>query len=793
MDELNKENLNPEISSEGEEEVYVSGNLVKAIVLLFVGFFVVFFSFRYEDKNYASVNVIQESKLSIVYDKENFLPDNAVFRFDNENLENSMDVNRLDEDNYVFKLNKGKVWGNFVASNMKSNIIIGNIVVIPRFARFDLIFDGNKLEMSVYDGNVYLGIISENESIDFVQNEYSTKFLNRIVISRDSRVEIPLSKLQERSKFLLYSKLVKEFKYSAIPSAQKLEAWCVQNSLKDAEFLEGLKQKYRSEIIDKGGKLKNEFLSTIVFNTEENFTLIPERKEEVVLKHLFSYLDEALYFAAMNDMTNSLFYQDEFTNAYLLLSEDERGSEILNNQIESYIYKLSVFSIDDNLFSVYKYLLDLKFSQNTDLNLIIELYLQNIYKSINQSFLGLRESVSDYNKYLGLYLAALKLANNNEYYVNYLTFQNIIFDNFFLRYPNFYVPDFFIIKSSLEKEMISTYVQGQPKDELIQSLINNKIDFLKRLRRFFFDGKVSLDATKSILTVLVREINELMPVSNKEVAVLQLFETELKDLADLWGYLNDSEYNSSNLYGANHEARYKVYLEERDRYQNILSVTNDFFGGAKIELTIEDVQKEILNVFEKFPEIVDLKIGKIDDVSQRYVNIEAVISGYPFSAKYDRYYESVKDISAYNKIVSESNVKLDALLPLFKNQFADLAETTISRNIEEKIETNAQRVARNYILALFLQNGFFVELDQIKVVDEANAIYRLSEVYLTEKKDLIVTFDFYSSSEKNIRNLYMVVDGRPVVMQGEYGIDELKTLILAESDFSTGQSAQDSL
>ena len=101
---------------------------------------------------------------------------------------------------------------------------------------------------------------------------------------------------------------------------------------------------------------------------------------------------------------------------------------------------------------------------------------------------------------------------------------------------------------------------------------------------------------------------------------------------------------------------------------------------------------------------------------------------------------------------------------------------------EFTIESVAERAARLFIAELIAGYGFVVEMDDVSVVDELNAIYRVEEIYKDENEDVVMTFDFVMNGEKAI-NLFLVVEGDPFVLDGEYTLEELASVASAEEDF----------
>ena len=75
---------------------------------------------------------------------------------------------------------------------------------------------------------------------------------------------------------------------------------------------------------------------------------------------------------------------------------------------------------------------------------------------------------------------------------------------------------------------------------------------------------------------------------------------------------------------------------------------------------------------------------------------------------------------------------------------------------EDSIERYAERAARLHIANLLVEYGFDVEMEDVSVVDELNAVYRLVEVTVEGYDDVVMTFDFMMNGETAI-NLFVKI------------------------------------
>ncbi len=676
----------------------------------------------------------------IDYSTSTLVPNDGFFRFYNESegeISPDMEVVMENENHeYIFKLNSGNLWGSFSASDADVNILLDeNVVLIPDRAAFNLEFDGKRATLAVFDGDIYVGFLEQGMELTEVVDEYSDVFMNIMSVPRDNQVVIALSKVDERIKLLLYSKLVKEFKFTGIPSSTKNSDWVKENQKKDRRYIENLKKDISNEIRYEGIVESEGYLSDFVFWSEENLTFVPKKKQQILLDHLFAFLDSAIYYANRADDNKAEEYLREFDDYLLTLPSYILNSGEYFAAYDQYIDKLSVFSPDESQYKVLEHLLSKKIFDNRDVYNVIDEFWFDVYESLSADRITAQAALDKYYGYLD---HTLSDSSDPQRFERYLTYKNQLFDNLFLRYPYFYKDDYFAVKSVLENKLLDLYPNGRLKDELKQFFISKKIEYLKRLTRFFFGDEIpEVSQARNVLERLIEEVNDLMPADTSQVAVLELFEKELDDIGDFWGYLKSPEYNSSKAYGATHKERYEVYLEEKDQIWSFVNIQQEVLGEPVEQLTVADVERDIREILERNNELSNLSIGEIEDVEQRYVEISGVLGGYAFEATYDRDYASLKDVEAYGDTITTVPVKLDGLLSLLNERF--VGEDVVEEQTEEdKLESHSERVARVFIMNLVKDEGFEISEENVELVDEANQVYRISDVYLRDFAGLLI-------------------------------------------------------
>ena len=754
--------------------------LIKTIFFSVLTLGIVLGTFYYENVRELDFST-QVNILDLSYEEENVVPERGIVRFaDNEGVENDMEVLSVNGNDYVLKLNSGNLWGNFTMSNANVNIAIDRLVLISDDAQFDLQFDGKKVTLAVFDGDLYVGFLEDGIELTEYVDQYSNMFINKLLVPKDTTVKIPLSKMDEKLRVLLYSKLVKEFKYTAISDSVKESDWVKDNLFKDSQYSNLIKQSLISGIIFRGTFVHDSNFSNLAYFLKDALTLFSEKDRKLQTKNVFSYLNDAIYYANESDAFESDRNWNDFKGSTALLPIDLIESDEFKAKYDAFLDVLSVFGPDDVQYSILEKMLEQKFLNKEDVYKVLNILWHDVYEGVD---LGKTTAEAALNKYYNYLSSVFGISKDREFYKNFITFQNQLFDNLFTRYSYFYRDGYFAMKNILEEELLDLFEDGELNNELKQALINDKIKFLKRLMKFFFEGEIeTVMEAKEILSRLVEEIDDLMPGDGPNVAVIKLFETELENIGDFYGYLSSPEYHISKTYGANHEERYKAYLDEKDKIWSFVNIQEEVLGENVANVTTQDVIDEVMTVFSYYFDFSNMEVGEFDDVSIRYVVVNGIVGGYPFEAQYDRDKEFLNDVYTYGELISDRPVKLDNLLDLLEGKYADFVPEDLGEE-EYTEESFAQRTARLYVSEKIAEFGFVVEMEQVVLVDEDDAIYRIKEVYVEGNEGTSATFDFKMNNEK-ASNIYLLIKGDPLVMEDEYTLEELYSIVMAEGDFS---------
>lgn len=767
-------------------------NLVRGGIFLFVALGLALGTFYFEE-NVSSVSLDQKNSSSAVvldYSKENVLPDSTVLRFVSDE-EHDVNFESARDGSNFYNVKYGHLWANFQSSSGKNNIRIGDLVLIPDHCVFDLKFYGEKLNLAVYKGDLYVGFLPEKYKLNQFIDQYSDVFLNRLLIPQDTQAAISVKKVNVEMVSLLPAKLMKEVKYAAIPASEKLSDWVKINSVADKKLTDLKRREMVSRIIADGLVVNNGFFANILSFTQQSFTFIPEKKEKMLYENLFSHLDNAIFYANEGNDFELKASLASFEDELFSIDLNVINSEEFESFLDSYIRDLSVFGPQDKQYEVLKFLLNQKFIQTEGGFEVVSAFWLDVYRGIAENKIVAEKALNQYYDYFDK-VVSKKIDQQGK--AVFIAYQNQLFDNLLLRYPIFYKDSYFAIKNAFEQNLLGIYEDGRLKDEVKQSLVSTKIDFMKRLRKFFFDGELDVATSKEIFSRLFEEIDALMPKEDDSgVAVIKLFESQLADADDFWGYLNSPEYHTGT-YGGNSEERFKNYLKEREEIWDFINIKKEVLGETVTEENDTlDVVAEIEEVLKSDPVLTDLEIGAIESVGQRNVEVKGVIGGYPFEAQYDRDAESLKEVYAYGELVSDRAIKVGSLLKILQEKFANLADTKEQDLEPEEItlETSAERYARLYIAKVVSEYGFVVEIENVSIVNEKEAVYRVKNVSLEKNKDVVVTFDMLMNGER-IRNVFLEINNQSRVVEGEFSLQEFTDLIYAENDFSVGENVKES-
>ncbi len=268
------------------------------------------------------------------------------------------------------------------------------------------------------------------------------------------------------------------------------------------------------------------------------------------------------------------------------------------------------------------------------------------------------------------------------------------------------------------------------------------------------------------------------------MAVIELFEAQLNDIEDFWGYLSSADYQTK-FYGSTHEERYEAYLKEREQVFDFDDLREGVFGEVTEEaVSVEELALKVEEILAAKAEISSVVV-EAEDAKERYLPISAVVGGYPFKALFDRDTELLSEVFAYDEEVSSRPVPAEKLFGLIAQKFGDLAEDSAEDATEEElaVESVAARRARLYVSEVLGDLGLEVSIEDVSTVSATEAIYRVSEVFLADTDEEVrASFEVMMNGEK-VRGLFVTVSGEPQFLEGEFTLEELGVILEAERRF----------
>lgn len=689
------------------------------------------------------------SNVSLTFPKE------SVIRLD-ENTD--LKITNIDHENKVYEIEllKGQAWINNIFNSSRVEIQTGGLKLQPIQAIFNVHKVGSKVDVHVHKHQVRASFKDQNNT-----------FINDFYIAEGNKITAKLNKLNPVLKKLFYSKLIKEFKYGIFNSSvNKNDPWFKQNIDKDRKYFDKIREKELNKISNSG--LKNGSINSVGFQFKSAFnenikfflTISPDKKEQVFLNELFGHIDDAIYLAEEGQIKESLERMKFFD---LVKNNSEYSSQIdeasYKDALKSRISKLIFVSPGDDLYVIKEYLLSERLSRpetkKSNYFPFLQHYLDDVYDSASKNFDQANHILDNYFKTLFVLLNSDASIFGS--YSKDVQIQNHFIDNLFLRYPIFYRSDFFIQKSKLEELFLDTIPEGTSKNEERQSLISKKFDVLKRLQYFFFENKIPLSEARTVVSILIEDIKELLPAEASELAIEELFQKRIEDFNLFQRYLNNDEYAASIQHGANHQERYQAFLVNLAKTEEIKGLQKDFLNNLKpieakpIEASKEDIIREVK---KDFAEIDAVEINFSDSLQDgdRYIRIiSARLEGYKFAGVYDREKQLLSDLSVGGNLISTSGVKLKNISPLIESKFAKLKGNTGQiefENTNDKKINQKEKLLKLLFIKKLNINDLDVKAEQIEILDEEKKSFEVFGLEIPSAPEALYQFQVLENSNK---------------------------------------------
>ena len=502
-------------------------------------------------------------------------------------------------DAIYLSLEQGKVWVNTLLSEKQIVLRAGPIVAKPGVYAAEFELADNSGTVMVHDKEVDVGLVKSNSSLN--ANDYEKSFVNHMLIPFNRKLSVDQGKVDDTADDLgklLYSKLIKEFQYDVIGDTDfDDDVWLKTNLAHDEDFVTKKNDDIKSQIRSRGLQVSSldsnvyQF-DKLVSNFADLLTFNSDRGKQRKLDQIFSNLEDAEYLILYGRVTEAKdrlnIFGQIFGDAYT--SVDTGFQDSLSSKLLDEYRLLTAISSVDDLFQVKSKIVDL-FVTKVDKSLPQDLQFINEYlyqaKLMAEDNTQLaRQNLTKFSSLLTTFIQSKKNVLRNN--AALLSQENIILDNLFIQYAQFYQDNYFALKHQVETAWLDILPNGEAKDEEIRNVSLSKVDFLKRAKDFFLQGYVSLDDVKAILRRLIGELNDLQ--SNNNLGIGGLVDLRLKDYGQFLLFINSVK--PDDLRGGLIQDVYDKYVAAHNSDNvNIDQAVNEFTGqNSSTQQTADNTQ-----------------------------------------------------------------------------------------------------------------------------------------------------------------------------------------------------------
>ena len=461
-----------------------------------------------------------------------------------------------------------------------SKLIAGTSLLIPKRGVISLQTQDEVTKIYSNKSSVLLNLVSSDyvpRSILYTQN---SAVLNTLLLAQGTQVIVANQTVKnnlETIKRLLFSKLIKELQYSVFDKSQlETDTWFKRNVEADEKLADDV-QFQRLRVI-RGRGLRYSSLDSLNYNIAQSlktvfatFTFSKPRLIERTLHEVFVDLHDAEFLYDVGRNAEALQRLNLFKNnsSVFVSSFGGNSKQLFLKALQEEIGFLLFVQPRDNLFELQTALTDVLYTYFAGSSNELELKIGTLMVKLNLlSYVAEKGDAKDLKQYFDAYLddlRALLLTQDKKLvqHPEFLQQQNQILDNLFTQYAVFYRDDYFKMKILLENKYLDLLPNGDDKNEERQTIISQRIDFLRYLQEFFLDGKIPvLEATK-IVSRLTLEIKNIELPPSAQVAIAQIFDEKLQEFAVFYRFLNSPEYLTSSVRGKNYRERFQKFIEEQ--------------------------------------------------------------------------------------------------------------------------------------------------------------------------------------------------------------------------------------
>lgn len=672
------------------------------------------------------------------------------------------------EEGYVFKLNRGQVWVNNLYTSSYLNVLAGGALLMPRRTVFDLAYDGVSAKIRVFKNHVNVGLVDPGYvPVDIIQYKNDV-LINSFLVAEGSQSTIFLNKVVNSADVLgklLYSKLIKEFQYSLMDQLKlRADTWVNLNKGYDSDLLASVEGNKKASLDARG--LKFASLDSLGYKMDgflngaaDVLTFSIEKRMQRLINNIFDHLSDAEYLLAYGRSAEAQerlnLFKADITER--MASADADFHAAVMNKLRYHYASLNYVLPNDNMFSAKEQLGDLLIAHlgtsEEELAEKLELirdYLNYAFALVETDTARAKLALEQYSKKIDVFIGTSGARLGNMKYL--LSEDNQIMDNLFRRYAQFYQDSFFALKSYLETEWLKLLPDGVDKFEEQQTIISNKIDFLRQVQVFFLAQKVTLNDARKIVLRLINEIQDLQPQT--EVGISDLFALRLKDYGNFLLFLNSTDVAS--LRGVSPQQQYDNFLKAQSEQVSIEQAISEFFGekppeadeSTKIELVLKQASDDFVQVGVK-----DAKFGPLESLSQKYIDVySATFNKTVFSARYDWDNKQISQIKVGANVVSANPIRLSNL-PLLLAPKVETEVPETPEEIEEEIPeveevSKAEKVAKILLIQKLKANDVSAVESNITIADQANQMYIVNGATLISEPNIQIAFIFNNREDQ---------------------------------------------
>ncbi len=493
-----------------------------------------------------------------------------------------VEVAYLDEDEgeYIFELVEGRVWLNNLFSNADVNLLVPGAVINPQQSIAMVELSEGKSLIYSNTNNVFLNIVDVEYQPEGIINRHSELVANSLLLPQGTQATVFETKVAENLDAisqLLFSKMIKEFSYGVFDRNRlRNEDWLTENLDRDLTLSLRVKNDRLKRIRNRGLQYVTLDSNNYKFNQSAKgfynlLTFSSERVGERNLDFLYSFLYDAQYLFDVGRADEATRRLNEFSRLAqeLILEYGDSLKEQYDERVYDEFEYLSFVNPSDSLFGlknvlagIYKQSIAgsddevaIRFSFLTDKANTLNFHAENnsfslvdrVYEEYMQEFDELLEGRRS------------DLEDNAEL----LQRQNQILNNLFIQYPEFYRFPLFLRKIDVEDAYLDLLAEGPDKWEEMQTIVNQRISFLRLLQQFFLDEEVPVEDARKIVSLLLTEIDNLTLPKDLQVAVSQYFNERLKDFGVFHKFINSPEYVNSRQKGDDYQERFETYKAEQ--------------------------------------------------------------------------------------------------------------------------------------------------------------------------------------------------------------------------------------